>query len=127
MLEFLLLQEDYPRALEDLDALPVETFGLPDKLHDFWVEIDIELFIGAYNQGRLQRSLAPINLINPNIIIPHFVNSKLLTQTIITSIILLNLSRGQHSLREHRDGRSNALEKVSTPDDLACVLGHIAD
>lgn len=78
------------------------------------------------NKRGLERGLTPLNLINPQIIIPHLINSELLAQRIIIPIVLLNLRRVDNVLREHMNRPCDLLEEVLRPDDLAGDFGHVA-
>ncbi len=44
-LELVLLQQHDPRAFGNLDAHPVQRFGLSDQLQDFLVEVHVELVV----------------------------------------------------------------------------------
>lgn len=77
MFEFLLLKENYSGSFWYLNALPVQTLSLSYKLHDFRIEINKELLFSLYDQSGLEGSLAPFNLIDPDVVVPHLVNCEL--------------------------------------------------
>lgn len=126
--EFFFLKKDDSGGFGDLDTLSVETFGLTNKLHNFEVEVDVKFFVLLVtdDEGGLEGGFRTFNFVHPLLVVPHFVDSQLLTEGIITTVIFLNFSGIHDVFREQTDGTCDFLEQMSCPDYFSCLLGHVS-
>ncbi len=127
--ELLLLEQDDAGTLGNRDALPVEALGLPDQLHDVHVEVHVQLLLGLMtdDEGRLKSSFGPLDLLDPEVIVPHLIDGEHLAKSIVISIVLLYLGRMDNVLGELCYGTRYLLIEMLRPDDLAGVVRHVAD
>jgi hypothetical protein len=75
--------------------LPVKALGLPDQLHDVHVEVHVQLLLGLMtdDEGSLKSSFGPLDLLDPEVIVPHLIDREHLAKSIDISIVLLYLGK----------------------------------
>ena len=127
--EFILLKQDDSGRFRNFDSDSIHAFGFSDQLHYFQVEIHIKflVFLVSHNQSGLQCSLWFFNLIAPGLIIPHFIDSQLFSESIVTSIVSLDFLAINDMFREHIDWSCYFLEQMSSPDNFSGIGRHISD
>ena len=110
-------------------SLPVKALGLLDQLHDVHVEVHVQLLRGLMKdgEGSLKSSFGPLDLLDPEVIVPHLIDGEHLAKSIVISIVLLYLGRMDNVLGELCYGTRYLLIEMLRPDDLAGVVRHVAD
>jgi hypothetical protein len=62
------------------------------------------------DQGSLKGTFTLLDLINPVLVVPHLIDGKLFTQSIVRTVISLDFSVVDYVLWEHVDWASDLLE-----------------
>lgn len=122
------MKEDDSGGFGDFDSDSVHTLGFSDQLHDFKVEVDVEFFVFLVSddQGGLESSLGLLDFIAPRLVVPHFVDGELLSESVVGSVVTFNFVGVDHVFGEHVDRSSNLLEEMSSPNDFAGIWRHVS-
>ena len=108
------LEENNSGAFRDGNALSVKTFGLSDKLHNVDIKVYVEFLLSLMsdNQSGLESGLGSFNFLDPQVIIPHFVDGQHFTKSVVVSIVLLDFGRVDDVWWELGDWASDLLIQV---------------
>lgn len=123
------LEENDLRGFRDFNTLSIEALSFSDELHDFQVEVHVELlvFIVSDDESGLECSLGLFDFIYPILVVPHFVDGELLAESVVGSVVSTDFSRIDHVLRENVDWAGDLLEEMARPDDFTSFRRHVTD